>query len=1387
MTATVLPDDAYNKSVTWTSSDPSVATVTAAGAVHAVAPGLAVLTCSASDGSGVIQLCTVSVESYLQLDEKELDLTVYVGGEDHADLDIVNVTIDSQRRLEADGENVTWKLTRLSGNNTELGLSEYRSARNGDISVSGNIIKLLRINGAGTDEYLLTCTAGEYSDSCTIHVHAVDVTLPTSIALTTNAFSGTVDEWIEADLSYTAQPNNATLPENTRVTIEGGNAFWNALSGLYSYAEPEKLIFERAGVFTANVVFEGVNYRYECPITITVADEEGVVPTAITKVELNEDVLLLSPGETSSLSLVIEPANAAYSQATWTSTDTSVATVSSEGVVTAIGAGWATIVASVPESDQEGTCLVYVEEGINFRDNELEQTVFVDGTTRMILDTMYLTDNTCTHMDNEPEWTLRRVSGNSLTLRAVPCETVNANGDTIYGCGVMLYSVSKEGDTVYELVCSNGSETATATLTIHSVLRERILPASISLSETVFTADINELIVVSPEIITQPADCTLPAGMVLTCVGGKQYQQALNADDTYVSQSISTFSFHKAGTYEANFEYSYSNMKYIVPVVFRIKDSNGVVPVQGSKVSLNSRNLYMLRNDTAQLEAVFTPVNATNQAVTWTSSDPSVATVDANGLVTAVANGMCTIYCMPDDTECTTVTCAVTVEDYLTVNAGTTTRTLYVQGTQNVDIAHPMLSEGTIERLKAEGVEPTWTINKNGLTCASVEDMASEDGTAYSVITKQLLAGGSNTFTISCTAGDHQWSQTYTLQVVDLGATAPQTVTIASPEVHVAVNESVTVDFTPVVLPQNASMPSGMNASGFVGIGDFYKALDYSVYRVNGNNVTVAFKEAGQYLLTKRYVLGNLQYVTACTFIVGNANNGRNLLSATETEFTVYNGGKSGIVSSVSVTDSTAEQLWGDTMAWSIERVSGNSLTAALKQNGDGVDVFIASVENNGTDVWRVICSFGGMTESVDITLTAADPRGDIPESIALAANEVTGMIGNWLYLPLGVTCSPSGTMLPDQGDAFWSFSFDQAGEERSVHKIEDNILKVCFTMGGYYTGTLTYRSGNVSYTLPVYFVIEDEEGVVREPNLHLYLVNAFDTVYPEGETGVAIGQVVIAETLSTYNTGASVAYMKDVDANWTISQNGSSATLSLRKVSPNVYDVVLNSVGTSGNIAYTVNCVFGGKQYTVNSTLHVAGNSEARPDATLSHTVYKTVVGETVEIDRQMYSREDGSVLQSSTHLDPTDLLRAVGYEIKEKSDAWTMTFYHEGTYEASVCSYVSNLKIELPVTIQVSSPSAGIVLTVLKLPASLTEVAEEAFEGVSADVIDMRGTQIRVIHSSAFRNCINVSRVYLPAGVNEIADNAFYGCLNAVFYCEQGSYAANWAVNHGFTVAEQ
>ena len=77
--------------------------------------------------------------------------------------------------------------------------------------------------------------------------------------------------------------------------------------------------------------------------------------------------------------------------------------------------------------------------------------------------------------------------------------------------------------------------------------------------------------------------------------------------------------------------------------------------------SLNKRKLTMTVGGTFQLKAKISPSNATYKDVTWYTDDPTKATVDQNGLVTAVAPGKVTIYALTNDLYYK-ASCEVTVE-----------------------------------------------------------------------------------------------------------------------------------------------------------------------------------------------------------------------------------------------------------------------------------------------------------------------------------------------------------------------------------------------------------------------------------------------------------------------------------------------------------------------------------------------------------------------------------------------------------------------------------------------------------------------------------------------------------------------------------------------------
>lgn len=92
-----------------------------------------------------------------------------------------------------------------------------------------------------------------------------------------------------------------------------------------------------------------------------------------------------------------------------------------------------------------------------------------------------------------------------------------------------------------------------------------------------------------------------------------------------------------------------------------------VTPVAVESIKLNLESAEMEIGGTEQLEAVITPSNASNQNVTWKSSDPEIVAVDDNGLVTAMTEGNAQVTVTTEDGELSDV-CEITVVKVLPRN-----------------------------------------------------------------------------------------------------------------------------------------------------------------------------------------------------------------------------------------------------------------------------------------------------------------------------------------------------------------------------------------------------------------------------------------------------------------------------------------------------------------------------------------------------------------------------------------------------------------------------------------------------------------------------------------------------------------------------------------------
>ena len=124
--------------------------------------------------------------------------------------------------------------------------------------------------------------------------------------------------------------------------------------------------------------------------------------------------------------------------------------------------------------------------------------------------------------------------------------------------------------------------------------------------------------------------------------GGNDYVMDLNYDQSYFKIGNYTQSNSDKEGSDTNDPNNYGEV-----LVYNFSVSHGDVSVTG--VSLSPGTSDLLVGNTQQLSETISPATANNRAVTYASSNSAVASVDANGLVTAVASGTAIVTVTTDD------------------------------------------------------------------------------------------------------------------------------------------------------------------------------------------------------------------------------------------------------------------------------------------------------------------------------------------------------------------------------------------------------------------------------------------------------------------------------------------------------------------------------------------------------------------------------------------------------------------------------------------------------------------------------------------------------------------------------------------------------------------
>ncbi|MDE7389865.1 MAG: Ig-like domain-containing protein, partial [Lachnospiraceae bacterium] len=236
------------------------------------------------------------------------------------------------------------------------------------------------------------------------------------------------------------QINTKLLFYKTEVLDPDGNR----VNTVY-YQLGNRVSFEasKIGTYTVNMTIQNssvdnktttVTYTYDSVDNPIDTDTTTDNPVAVTGVKLDKTTASMKIGETTTLKATVLPSDADNKAVTWSSSNDSIATVSSSGVVKAVGKGTATITVKTEDGGFTAECKVTVTEVESDTDSDIIDTE-TDTSTDTDTNTDTDTDRVMGDIDGDNKVTVKDASRiqmyalNKITFTAEQEVVADLNGD----------------------------------------------------------------------------------------------------------------------------------------------------------------------------------------------------------------------------------------------------------------------------------------------------------------------------------------------------------------------------------------------------------------------------------------------------------------------------------------------------------------------------------------------------------------------------------------------------------------------------------------------------------------------------------------------------------------------------------------------------------------------------------------------------------------------------------------------------------------------------------------------------------------------------------------------------------------------------------------------
>lgn len=469
----------------------------------------------------------------------------------------------------------------------------------------------------------------------------------------------------------------------------------------------------------------------------------SVMPNAIV---LNQNEIGIKKGKGYQLVSTVLPENAENKQVVWESSDPKIVSVNSvTGYITGVKEGSATITVKTLINDISTDCIVNVS-GKNILVSKIvlneKRISLAVGYTHSL--TYQITPKNATEND------LIFTSSDSSVA------TVNQSG-VIQGL--------KEGNAIITVSSSNGLAKDTTYVSVYKKGASTVVDG-----EPIKTDNYPKSLTVSPQSLNLK-------------LGGSSQLIASVLPEKSNNQISWSSTNSRVATVDSNGLVSAVGMGSATIIARTINDITYNVNVLVGNYSKELRSILVTTNyitlavsNSKQLAVAFTPSDASNKNVFWTSSNPSVATVDKYGVVKAISPGSTIIKATSEDGGYTdTATIEVVNYDNIieeksiafdsssyTVGIGSTKSLIPIITPSNAtfksvrfESSNPNIAtvdeNGVVRGLKEGTVSITATTNRNRLKATTTIIVKYINATSVKVNTTNVNLGKNETFTLVAT------------------------------------------------------------------------------------------------------------------------------------------------------------------------------------------------------------------------------------------------------------------------------------------------------------------------------------------------------------------------------------------------------------------------------------------------------------------------------------------------------------------------------------------------------------------------------------------------------------------------------------------------------------